>query len=56
MIKLKSGLERYREGSYDPDFPHVYLVLHGKNLGVSSDVATLKIEKLKKKFSKGYNF
>lgn len=55
LANLKSSLKRYREGTYDADFPHIYLILHDKDSEISYDVAMLKVEKLRKKYARGFN-
>lgn len=55
MCNSKSTIKRYREGTYDGDFPHIYIMLHDKKHEVTFDVATLKLEKLKKKYARGFN-
>ena len=53
LNKVRAGIELYKNKTYDNEYPNIYLVLHDKENGVSNDVATLRIEKLKKKFVKG---
>lgn len=56
MCNLKSSIRRYQEGTYHSDYPHIYLMLHDKKQEVSSDVAMMKIEKLRKKYARGFNY
>lgn len=55
MYNMKSSVKRYREGTYDSDYPHIFLILHDKSTSISFDVAMVKLDKLKKKYSRGDN-
>lgn len=55
MYNLRASVRRYKEGTYDSDYPHVFLILHDKNHEVSFDVAMVKLDKLKKKYARGDN-
>jgi hypothetical protein len=52
----KSNIQRYGEKTYDPDYPHIFLLLHDKSSTVTYDVASLKLEKMRKKYAKGFNY
>lgn len=55
LCNLKSTITRYKESVYDSDYPHIYLVLHDKSHSVSVDVASMQLDRLRKKFGKGIN-
>ena len=55
LWNLKSTITRYKESIYDTDYPHIYLVLHDKSHSVSIDVASMQLDRLRKKLAKGTN-
>ena len=55
LDKIKLSSPRYKEATYDNDFPHIYLFINDQSAGVSEDVALLKLEKLERKYSRGLN-
>jgi hypothetical protein len=52
----KNNIQRYGEKTYDPDYPHIFLLIHDKGGSVSHDVASIKLEKMRKKYAKGFNY
>lgn len=55
LINLKSQLKRYREGTYDSDYPLVFIMLHDPNSNITADTAAMQADRLKKKYARGFN-
>jgi len=44
----KNSIKRYNDRIYDPDFPHIFILMHNNAGDCSHDEAIVKLEKMQK--------